>query len=232
MDIEALPGLCRAATIRQHGRMHEADGFRATKVAEPLGADEIHVWRLTRPRGAGRAPLLGLLARYLGAAAAGVALDRGEHGRPALAGTLAGALDFNWSHSGELALVALAHGIAPGIDVELLRTRASALDIAERFFTAAEAEWLRTQADEYQQRAFFELWTAHEAVLKATGQGIAFGLDRLAFAPTAHGMRLHRLDGDDPAAWQVRPIAVGDTAVATLAWRGGPRRIRCFALAQ
>ncbi|HET8763659.1 MAG TPA: 4'-phosphopantetheinyl transferase superfamily protein [Rhodanobacter sp.] len=212
--------------------MHEADGFRTTKVAEPLGADEIHVWRLARPKGAKRAPLQDLLARYLAVDAASVELVAGAHGRPRLAGVLAGALDFNWSHSGELALVALARGIAPGIDVEQLRTRASALDIAERFFTAAEAAWLRTLAGERQQRAFFELWTAREAVLKADGRGIAFGLDHLAFAATPRGMRLDRLDGDDPDAWQVEPVAVGAAAVATLAWRGEPRRVRRFTLAE
>lgn len=212
--------------------MHDGDEFKTVKVAEPLRTDEIHVWRLARPPGAKRAPLLELLARYLGVAPAGIALAAGEHGRPALAGALAGALQFNWSHSGEVALAAVARGIQPGIDLELLRARASALEIAERFFTQAESAWLRGLPAARQRLAFFELWTAHEAVLKATGAGIAFGLDRLAFVPTAHGMQLGALDGEDAAAWQVHRLAVGTDAVATLAWRGEARRIRCFALAE
>lgn len=223
--------MCRAAAIRQHGCMHATGEFKTIKVAEPLRPDEIHVWQVARPKGVRREPLLALLAGYLGVAVGDVALTTGEHGRPALARPLAGRLDFNWSHSGELALVALAHGVAPGIDIELVRTRASALEIAERFFTHAESAWLRSLEGERQQRAFFELWTAHEAVLKATGKGISFGLDRLAFAATAQGMALRHLDGDDPAAWQVHPLEVGAAAVATLAWRGAPRRIRCYPLA-
>lgn len=211
--------------------MQAHDGFLPAKVAEPLHADEIHVWRLQRPRGMKREPLLALLAGYLGIAPDAVRLVAGEHGRPALDSGHGDALDFNWSHSGELALVALARGIAPGIDVELRRTRANALEIAQRFFTAEEAAWLGTLDEDARRAAFLELWTAREAVLKALGRGLAFGLDRLAFRREASGLVLQRLDGEDPSAWQLQRLEVGGDAFAALAWRGTTRRIRCFALA-
>ena len=207
------------------------DGFPPAKVTEPLLADEIHVWRLRRPKGAGREPLLALLARYLGIDAADVRLTAGEHGRPALAAFHGDAFDFNWSHSGEQALVALARGVSPGIDLERLRTRVNALEIAQRFFTRDEAEWLHALGADARHAAFLELWTAREAVLKALGRGIAFGLDRLAFRHAPHGLVLQRLDGDDPAAWQLHRLDGGSDARAALAWRGGPRRIRLYALA-
>jgi 4'-phosphopantetheinyl transferase len=211
--------------------MQVTDGFLPAKVAEPLHADEIHVWRLSRPGGAGRAPLLALLAAYLGIAPADVRLATGEHGRPALDPVHGGTLDFNWSHSGDQALVALARGLAPGIDLERRRARANALQIAQRFFTAEEAAWLGTLEEAERCTAFLELWTAREAVLKALGRGLAFGLDRLAFRREAGGLVLQRLDGEDPAAWQLRRLDVGDDAFAALAWRGAARRIRCHALA-
>lgn len=211
--------------------MQAIDGFLPAKVAEPLHADEIHVWRLYRPRGAGRAPLLALLADYLGVEPAAVRLVAGEHGRPALDPGHGSTLDFNWSHSGEQALVALAHGLAPGIDLELRRTRASALEIAQRFFTAGEAAWLGTLDEGARHDAFLELWTAREAVLKALGRGLAFGLDRLAIRSGAAGLALQWLDGEDPAAWQLQRLDVGADAFAALAWRGAARRIRRFALA-
>jgi len=211
--------------------MHAIDGFLPAKVAEPLHADEIHVWRLQRPKGAGREPLLALLAGYLGVAPGEVRLVAGEHGRPALDPVHGGVLDFNWSHSGEQALVALARGIAPGIDLEQRRTRANALEIAQRFFTAEEAGWLGT-LDEAERRAgFLELWTAREAVLKALGRGLAFGLDWLAFRREADGLVLQWLDSEDPAAWQLHRLDVGVDAFAALAWRGTTRRIRRYALA-
>ncbi|MBD8881679.1 4'-phosphopantetheinyl transferase superfamily protein [Rhodanobacter sp. 7MK24] len=211
--------------------MHAIHGFPPAKVAEPLRADEIHVWRLHRPKGTGRDPLLSLLARYLGIEAANVRLAENEHGRPRLDARHGDALDFNWSHSGEQALVALARGVAVGIDLEQRRKRANALAIARRFFTAEEADWLDTLDEEAQRTAFLELWTAREAVLKALGRGIAFGLDRLSFRHEANGLVLQQLDGDDPAAWHLSSLDIGTDALAALAWRGAPRRIRTFALA-
>jgi len=211
--------------------MQAIDGFLLAKVAEPLHADEIHVWRLRRPRGTGRAPLLALLASYLGVTPDAVQLVAGEYGRPALDPRHGGALDFNWSHSGEQALVAVARGIVPGIDLELRRTRARALEIARRFFTMEEAAWLGTLDGDLRQAAFLELWTAREAVLKALGRGLAFGLDRLAFRSDAGRLALQRLDGDDPAAWQLQRLDLGADAFAALAWRGAPQRIRLFTLA-
>lgn len=223
--------MCATASVRQHARMHAIHGFPPAKVAEPLRADEIHVWRLRRPKGAGRGPLLALLARYLGIEAADVRLMEAEHGRPALDANHGEALDFNWSHSGEHALVALARGITVGIDLEHRRKRANALAIARRFFTAGEADWLGTLDDEAQRTAFLELWTAREAVLKALGRGLAFGLDRLSFRRDANGLVLQQLEGDDPAAWHLSSLDIGTDVLAALAWRGEPRHIRTFTLA-
>jgi len=212
--------------------MYAVDGFLPAKVAEPLHADEVHVWRVGRPKGAGRGPLLALLAGYLGIAPGEVRLVANAHGRPALDPGHGDGLDFNWSHSGEQALVALARGIAPGIDLERRRTRANALEIAQRFFTAEEAGWLGTLDESERRSAFLELWTAREAVLKALGRGLAFGLDRLAFRHGPDGLVLHWLDGENPAAWQLHRLDVGADAFAALAWRGAARRIRRYALAE
>ena len=101
--------------------MDVADGTLPAKVAEHLRDDEVHVWRLPYSPATGRAPLLGLLGAYLGRPAGSVRLASGEHGRPAFAEV--SALDFNWSHSGALAVVAVARGVAPGIDIERVRPR-------------------------------------------------------------------------------------------------------------
>ncbi|BFI94501.1 MAG: 4'-phosphopantetheinyl transferase superfamily protein [Rhodanobacter sp.] len=211
--------------------MHSNDGFLPTKVAEPLGADEIHVWRLRRPHGSKRQPLLDLLARYLGIEASAVRLVEDPHGRPALDPAHRDAFDFNWSHSGGHALLALAQGVSLGIDLEHRRARANALGIAQRFFTADEAAWLGALDGEKRLTAFLMLWTAREAVLKAMGRGIAFGLDKLAFAFVDGSLALQRLEGDDPHAWQLHALDAGTDATAALAWRGPPRRIRLFTLA-
>lgn len=200
-------------------------------VAEHLRDDEIHVWRLDYRPSQKRAPLRGVLAAYLGITAEQVALTEGEHGRPALAAGLDPSLGFNWSHSGGQALVAIARHLAPGIDLERLRPRARALEIAERYFSVDEAAALAALPATERSAAFLELWTAKEAVLKALGRGIAFGLNRLSVASNLDRLQLRRLEGDDVDAWQLRRLDVDHSLVATLAWRGDERRIRLGTLA-
>lgn len=207
-----------------------ADRIRM-KVAEPLNDDEVHVWQLAYDRRDGRAPLLDLLAVYLGIDAEAVRLAEGAYGRPALDPAQAMGLDFNWSHSGDQALIAVARGIAPGVDLEQLRPRPQAMRIARRYFTAAETAALAVLEGNARDRAFLALWTAKEAVLKALGRGIAFGLHRLEIMPRRDGFSLQAIEGDEPAQWQLQPLATDPAYVAALAWRGGARHVRLRELA-
>lgn len=199
------------------------------KVAEHLGDDEVHVWRLPYDARERRAPLLNLLAIYLGVSPQDLRLTAGRHGRPELVAP-ATALRFNWSHSASLAVVALARGIDPGVDAELVRARPRAMEIARRYFAGDEAMALDALAPAEREVAFLRLWTAKEAVLKALGRGLAFGLHRLEIDEAQ--ARLRRLEGDTPAHWQLHRLALGDDAVGALAWRGEPRRVRCWTLAE
>ena len=179
----------------------------------------------------GRAPFQALLAGYLGRAAADVRLEAGEFGRPRLAGADAGALHFNWSHSGDQALCAVARGIEPGVDLERLRPRPRALEIARRYFSHEETAALAALVPERRDAAFLQLWTAKEAVLKATGRGLAFGLHRLGIADEEERLALRFLDGELPAQWQLHRLALDGAHVGSIAWRGGPRTIAVLTLA-
>jgi 4'-phosphopantetheinyl transferase len=194
-------------------------------LAEHLRDDEIHVWQLDYRPAHGRNPLRSVLGAYLGIEADRVTLINGEHGRPALADGHDQSLGFNWSHSGNRALIAVGRRVAPGIDLEQLRARPRAMEIARRYSSAAEAEALAALPATARDAAFLEMWTAKEAVLKALGRGLAFGLDRLSIASMAGRLILQQLEGDDVEAWQLQRLAVDATLVAALAWRGGTRRI-------
>src|SRR3546814_6516543 len=63
-----------------------------------------------------------------------------------------------------------------GADLELLRPRPRALALAERFFVRSETGALLALPAEAREAAFVRLWCAKEAVLKAHGRGLAFGL--------------------------------------------------------
>lgn len=210
--------------------MITTDGQTPTALATELG-DDIHVWRLAYDHHQGRAPLLAMLGAYLGVAATAVQLEASEFGRPALAGSQSEAFSFNWSHSHDQALIAIARGALPGIDLERLRPHPKAIPIARRYFSPDETAALEALPADQRDRAFLELWTAKEAVLKALGRGLAFGLHRLSIAGPSDLPVLHRLEGYEAEQWQLHRLILDDAHIGTLAWQGSPRRIRQWTLA-
>jgi 4'-phosphopantetheinyl transferase len=123
---------------------------------------------------AARANLRMILSRYIGIDPRSLAFSYGPHGKPALAQPIeAGALKFNLSHSGELALVAVTQDRDVGVDLEEMRFIEDADKIAEQFFSPRENETLRALSGAEKLEAFFHCWTRKEAYLKATGDGLA-----------------------------------------------------------
>lgn len=199
--------------------------------AASLGDDAIQVWHLDYRRSQQRQPLLQTLAVYLGIDVGEVVLVDGAHGRPRLDDRHGSVLDFNWSHSGDHALIAIARGIAPGVDVERRRPQPRALPLARRFFARDEAELLATLPEEARAEAFLELWTAKEAILKAHGRGIGYGLQRLHILTAPTQLQLLRFDDEDIQAWQLRRLMIAPELIAALAWRGPARAIQLGRLA-
>jgi 4'-phosphopantetheinyl transferase len=120
---------------------------------------------------ASHAALRRILTRYLGPVAPRFA--DGPHGKPFLDGA---ALRFNLSHSGELALVAVADGREVGVDVEAVRELDLA-GMARVSFSPRERAALFALPPDERLPAFFRCWTRKEAHLKATGFGLALPLD-------------------------------------------------------
>jgi 4'-phosphopantetheinyl transferase len=201
------------------------------EAASTLRNDEIHVWRVGYRPTLGRQPLLHVLAAYLGCDGSAVDLESEEHGRPRLAARFGHAIDFNWSHSGTDALIAIGRHVRPGVDVERMRPRPRLLEIARRYFEPAECSLLEELAGDERLAMFLGMWTAKEAVLKALGRGLAFGLDRVGIDTRDDVLALRRLDGNDVRSWQLQSLAVGPGVFAALAWQGEPRCVRTGLLA-
>ncbi|NYZ63496.1 4'-phosphopantetheinyl transferase family protein [Luteimonas deserti] len=151
-------------------------------------------------------------------------LTRDPRGRPALRidGRPPGAApDVNWSHSGGLLLAALGDGVRVGVDVEWLRPRPQAMALARRFFTPGEAAALARMAPAAAEAAFVRLWCAKEAVLKAHGHGLSFGLDRLEFTARDDAWMLSACDPalGLPDDWSLYAFSPRPDYLATLAWR-------------
>ncbi len=203
---------------------------------EAAGLDSglIDLWRMPYTLAQGRTPLLTLLAGYLGIPASAVTIDRDIRGKPHLAQSMSGQgdmcrLDFNWSHSGDYALIAISRDGPVGVDIERHGKNLRTLDLARRFFAPSETAALESLSPEARNRAFIGLWCAKEAVLKAAGEGLSFGLARLVFAH--RGAEDWALASVDPAlgkvdAWQLVGFDAAPGYRGALAWRGDHRRIR------
>jgi len=127
-----------------------------------------------------RVALREILARELRTSAAGVPLVTGPHGRPALDGGLAREeLDFNLSHSGELAVVALGRRVRVGIDIECQRPGRDPLRVARRYFAEPEVAAITALPEAERPAAFLRYWTAKEALAKGLGLGLRIGLGEL-----------------------------------------------------
>jgi len=211
--------------------MKSTDMCSIRLIAEQLGDHDAHVFSLPYRRQQKRRPLHEVLGAYLGITGSEVVLVDGEFGRPALDPAHDTTLGFNWSHSGDHALIVVGRHFTPGIDIEQQRDRSRALDIAGHYFCKDELAVLASTPAEARSAAFLELWTAKEAVLKALGRGIAFGLDRVHVASVQDQLVLRWLDEHDALEWQLRRIDTGTNYVAALAWRGPARSVQCWTIA-
>jgi 4'-phosphopantetheinyl transferase len=152
---------------------------------------------------AARAWLRHVLGRYLAAAPRAVVFAQGQFGKPSLAGAR-GALQFNLSHSGGVALLALSPAAVLGADIEAVLPIDDCAAIARRHF--APAEWQRWSSLQPAQQlaAFYACWTRKEAYVKALGGGLSVPLDdfEVTFEP------------DRPAVL----LSVGGSAQQARAW--------------
>lgn len=176
-------------------------------------------WQPWRPGDRAEDAARAWVSSRLGCAPGALALHRDAHGRPRL--EPGHGADLGWSHSGDGLLVACGQGMVLGVDLEREHQRPRALELARRFFHARESAWLEAQAEAARSVAFLRLWTAKEAVLKAHGRGLAFGLHRLAFEDRDGRLALVETDPalGDPSQWHLREFTPHPGYRAALAWK-------------
>ncbi len=174
---------------------------------------------------AARVFLRRLLAWYVGSDPADLRFDTGPHGKPSLAG---GRPEFNLSHSGDVAVVAISGAGEVGVDIEAIRPLDDGQAIAGRFFATGEAERLRRLAPELRDEAFFACWTRKEAFVKAIGEGLSHPLDsfEVTLAPGEPARLLH-VGGKPPdaARWTLAALPAVPGYAGALVVRGRPERV-------
>jgi len=168
-----------------------------------------------------------ILRRYLPSDPPCVSFDIGANGKPILPQPLASSgVEFNLSHSNEMALLAVTHGREVGVDIEYVKEDFQFQEIAERFFTAREVAAMRGLPANLQRQAFFKCWTSKEAFLKAKGTGLSGALDEVEIAMSSDGQV--SITGKVPG-WSLAALDSIDGYQAALVVAGAPVPI-CYYL--
>lgn len=176
-----------------------------------------------------RGHLRGLLSKYLGLPASEIEFQYNRYGKPYLnKKPHPHNIDFNLSHSNDIALYAVANGREVGIDVEYIREVRRAGKIIDRFFSNEERAYYKNQPEENQNLTFFRLWCAREACTKAIGYG--FNLPRSEFditlVPGESNKNIDTPDRDG-AGVRIYEISVDAGYIADLAVYGNKPEILC-----
>jgi 4'-phosphopantetheinyl transferase len=152
-----------------------------------------------------------IIARELGVAPAAIRYGAESAGKPFVAAPARSGLEFSFSDSGDLALLAVGRGCALGADVEWRRPLSDLAGVAERFFAAEECAALFALPEAAREAGFYRLWTRKEAYIKALGTGLGHALAKFVVTIAIGDARLVSVDGDRAAAAQcaLRSIDVG-----------------------
>jgi 4'-phosphopantetheinyl transferase len=154
-----------------------------------------------------------LLARYLDRATTDIEFVESPHGKYGVRGA---PIEFNVSHSGDYALLAFAEDPV-GVDVEQIKGDRVVEDLAARVLSPREHVRFLALANHDRQRAFFEIWTLKESVLKGIGSGLSVPPEFIdvAFYPDTPKLLESRTEQiTDVSQWALRSIGVGDLGYA------------------
>lgn len=187
--------------------------------AEDIRARRFHFDRDRNRYVRGRGFLRCQLGRATGQAAADLVLAEGLQGKPFLQGN---AVWFNLSHSRDLAVLAISHDGPLGIDLEFVDRAVDIAGLAQSCFCPHEIEILDALSPAARPGRFFAFWTAKEACMKLTGEGMALAPRMIALNLKA-GLPVGYLRPTDPAA-QAMFVDLGQPhAICCLALAQGPR---------
>ncbi len=169
-----------------------------------------------------------IVGRYLHNDPAELTFSVNDYGKPALVNS---ALEFNLSHSGDSALIAITQGRKIGVDVERIRQGISSHVIAQQYFSKAEVAELQSLPIEQRGSAFFTCWTRKEAYIKAQGLGLSLPLESfdVSLAPGHPAiLRATRPDEKESARWTLRSLDIDPNYAGAVAVEGADFDFRLF----
>lgn len=158
------------------------------------------------------AALRWIISQYLACSATELTFTHNRYGKPSLSHSQA--LEFNLSHSQDVALIAIGQEHPLGVDLEFFSQRPY-IDLAKTLFSPKEIASLEAASPTTLQQAFFHLWAQKEAFIKACGMGLAYPTQSFDAALFPHQTR----DLRDPltnTAWHLQAFTPAMQAAAAI----------------
>ncbi|HSS65655.1 MAG TPA: 4'-phosphopantetheinyl transferase superfamily protein [Gammaproteobacteria bacterium] len=173
-----------------------------------------------------------LIGKVVDADPESLEFSRGPKGKPYLGGRFADAgIQFNMTHTSNMALIALTLKREIGIDIERIRHNLQWEKLVRRYFSPLEHYHYSKLPESVRLRAFFTCWTRKEAVLKAIGTGLGGGLGSfdVSVDPDAPPALLgDRWQGRFHGDWTITQLDPGEGYVATLVTERDGFEVRCW----
>lgn len=157
-----------------------------------------------------RAALRRMLSEVLQQPAEALSFVTNSYGKPQLRTTER--VDFNVSHSGRFALIAISQVGAVGVDIEGCSDELDVASLAPHVLTSAEQAAARSHA------AFVERWVLKESILKALGVGISEHLQTLSVASASGGLYGARHPTLDTSRVRACLLPAPEGYLSALAW--------------
>jgi 4'-phosphopantetheinyl transferase len=186
-------------------------------------ADRFYFERDRRHFITARGILRTIIASYLEITPSALQFSYNEFGKPELEEShKIGDLKFNVSHSGGLALVAVAMAREVGVDLEAIDRSVQIDELARHFFSANENASLSRLAPSQRFAGFFNCWTRKEAYIKARGMGLSIPLDSfdVSLNPGDPADLIRLEDATSVSVWQIENLEVAPGFTAAIAAAG------------
>ena len=161
----------------------------------------------------GRGFLRSILAQKCGQNPANLVFGTGAQGKPFLQNS---DQEFNLSHSRDLAVLIVSRVGPVGVDLEFIDRQADITGLMQTCLTPDEADVLASLPEEKQRDHFFAFWTAKEARMKLTGEGMSLSPRQIAL-DLRGGMPVGYLRPEKPAAQAIFIDLARPTALCCLA---------------
>lgn len=180
---------------------HEFTHFeRVLNSEEQARADRFYFSRHKRRFATGRSMMRVILSRYLNTAPERLEFTYNTYGKPEVIN--AQKLQFNISHTDDLALLAIGKGFPMGVDIELYSARPYD-GIARSLFSNQEMLEFEKVPNALKPAIFFHVWSQKEAFIKACGLGLSYPTQEFS-VPTTMPTKQLVDDALHNMTWQLR----------------------------